>query len=134
MSSAVISRPRPVTAICPLVLKLSIFAPERASETSLISIPDISSAASIAELMLFKVPSILSTTPRRSPLEGAVPMPKISNCPNSLNPPTIAFVTVVPMSRTTILVSARDCLLCLIDYSAGMKIYFAWLITQATRM
>ena len=91
----------PLTAMTPWELKPWMWDPAMPAYTVRMSHPAISSASSRDFLMHWTVFSMLTTTPRRSPVDGAVPMPMMST-PVSEASPTTVQIFVVPTSRPTI--------------------------------
>ena len=85
----------------PRLLKLLIWAPEMPTKAESISTPAMSSASSWAFLMAAVVASRLTTTPLRSPLDSAVPMPMTSIFRSSVISPMMTATFLVPMSRPT---------------------------------
>ena len=85
----------------PCELKLLMWLPAMPVYTSRILQSAISSASSSARWMALTVASMLTTTPRRRPRDGLVPMPMISSSPSSLISATMQTILEVPMSRPT---------------------------------
>jgi hypothetical protein len=76
-----------------------MWSPATPAQTDRIVVPDIRSASATACWMERTVRSRFTTTPRRSPSEGEVPMPRMRiPSPRSSRPATTAVILVVPMS------------------------------------
>src|SRR3954471_8181383 len=86
----------------PLLLMPRTFGPEIAAYTLEISQPAMFSASSTAARIDDTVASMLTTLPRRMPLDGEVPIPMMST-PSSVTSPTMQAILVVPMSRPTMI-------------------------------
>src|SRR5262245_43730728 len=91
-----------LTATMPCELSPRTCAPEIAAYTVEIWQPAMFSASSIAAWIELTVVSMFTTTPRRRPLDGAVPMPMMS-MPSSVTSPAMHAILVVPMSRPTMI-------------------------------
>ena len=91
-----------LTATMPCELMPRTWAPEIAANTVEIWQPAMFSASSMAARIELTVASMLTTTPRRRPFDGAVPMPMMST-PSSVTSPAMHAILVVPMSRPTMI-------------------------------
>src|SRR4030095_7954414 len=97
-------------ATTPRLLKPRTWPPAIPTKAFSTATPAMSSASSTADLMESTVASRLITTPLRSPVEGQVPKPTMSNPPCSLGSAMATLTLVVPMSRPTMCLLLRPML------------------------
>src|SRR5580658_3230752 len=88
----------PRTATIPWLLRPLICGPATPTTTEPTRTPEVFSASSTAALIASTVASILTTTPLRRPVHGAIPNPSVANCPSGSDSPTIAQTLLVPTS------------------------------------